>query len=151
LRIIPFLTSPSSLLPRLCAGCLNFKQLFLPNPSDDLLSKAAARIADSDVLYQQATKGAFFSSSSSLFYPSSRRTRTHLTLLQYYTHPLVCTVLGFQLSRLMYLTVVSCMVFGFKAGANGITLGEAHTAATVLDLPAWAFAKKIVNNQHFEL
>jgi hypothetical protein len=30
-------------------------------------------------------------------------------------------------------------------------VGEAHTAATVLDLPAWAFAKKIVNNQHFEL
>jgi hypothetical protein len=50
------------------AGCLNFKQLFLPNPSEDMLAKAAARIADSDVLYQQATKGAPFVSFLSLFF-----------------------------------------------------------------------------------
>ena len=73
-------------------GCLNYKGLFLPHPTEDMLSQAAASNTDNDPIYQQ-----------------------------------------------------------IKKGGKGIEVGEALTATKVLDLPAWGFAKKVIDQQYFEL
>lgn len=43
--------------PRLNAGCLNYKSLFLPHPQEDMVGRAIKAGSDSDIIYQQITKG----------------------------------------------------------------------------------------------
>jgi hypothetical protein len=38
-----------------------------------------------------------------------------------------------------------------KRGTNGIDVSPVVTLAKALDLPEWSFAKKITNQQYFEL
>lgn len=40
-----------------CQGCLNYKRMFLPNPSDNFVNQVAGLSSDNDPLYMKATIG----------------------------------------------------------------------------------------------